>query len=208
SGQGRRCGVPCLAGRGSKPRRTRDALAHREAARPRAGRHGDGRVGDRGRRVRGRGRRLLERPRDQHRHRPPQDRAAGQPDRSVTPGPERERNHRMSLAIDPTAAAPSGAERPAAADPWAREAGAVAVAALAAACLVWTPGKESPLPAVGWAAAFLFLAVQQDVRALRIPNWLTFPALAAAVALAALQGGCEGARHALARAGAPLAGPS
>jgi len=111
----------------------------------------------------------------------------------------------MRLAIDTTAAAPSGAERTAAADPWAREAGAVAVAALAAACLVWTPGKEAPLPAVGWAAAFLFLAVQQDVRALRIPNWLTFPSLAAALALAALQGGPEGALHALAGAGAALA---
>ena len=91
----------------------------------------------------------------------------------------------MRLALHSTAAAPSEAQRPAAADPRVREAGAVAVALLATVCLVWSPGKEAPLPAVAWAAAFLFLAVHQDVRALRIPNWLTFPSLAAALALAA-----------------------
>ena len=110
----------------------------------------------------------------------------------------------MRLALHSTAAAPSEAQRPAAADRLVREAGAVAVAALATACLVWSPGKEAPLPAVAWAAAFLFLAVQQDVRALRIPNWLTFPSLAAALALAALHGGLGAAAHALGGAAAAL----
>ena len=111
----------------------------------------------------------------------------------------------MRLAIDTTAAAPLRAERPAATDRRAREAGAVAIAALSAACLVWTSGKEAPLPAIEWAAAFLFLAVQQDVRDLRIPNWLTFPALAAAIALGALHGGVAGAIHSLGGAGVALA---
>lgn len=66
-------------------------------------------------------------------------------------------------------------------------------------------GTDAPLPALGWAAAFLFLAVESDVRARRIPNWLTFPALAGALALAAWQGGLVGALHALAGAGVALA---
>ena len=111
----------------------------------------------------------------------------------------------MRLALENAAAAPTGAERPAIADRWSREAGALAVAALAAACLVWAPGKETPLPAVGWAAAFLLLAVHQDVRALRIPNWLTFPSLALALALGASEAGAAGALHALSGAAAALA---
>jgi len=66
-------------------------------------------------------------------------------------------------------------------------------------------GTDAPLPAFGWAAAFLFLAVERDVRTRRIPNWLTFPALAGALALAAWQDGLGGALHALAGAGVALA---
>jgi prepilin peptidase CpaA len=79
------------------------------------------------------------------------------------------------------------------------------VAAFAVAALVWIPGKETPLPALGWAAAFLFLAVHQDVRRMRIPNWLTFPALLLAVGLGALDAGVSGLLSALAGAGIGLA---
>ncbi len=40
---------------------------------------------------------------------------------------------------------------------------------------------STPLPVFGWAAAFLFFAVASDVRFHRIPNWLTLPALLAAL---------------------------
>jgi prepilin peptidase CpaA len=111
----------------------------------------------------------------------------------------------MSLAIDTTAPAPSGAERLAAAAPPGGEAIAIGVAVLSAACLVWAPGKVEPLPALGWAAAFLLFAVHQDVRSLRIPNWLTFPSLVGAIALGALEGGLRGAGVALAGAAVALA---
>lgn len=68
---------------------------------------------------------------------------------------------------------------------------AAAVAGLVAATLVSTAGEE-PLPALAWAAAFLFLAVHQDVSHLKIPNWLTFPALGAALLGAAASGGLAG----------------
>jgi prepilin peptidase CpaA len=103
----------------------------------------------------------------------------------------------MRLAIEIAPHARSGAPRTAAAAQPGREAIALAVAALAATSLVWIPGKEAPLPAVGWAAAFLLLAVHQDVRSLRIPNWLTFPSLLGAIALGALRGGAAGAGAAL-----------
>ncbi len=103
----------------------------------------------------------------------------------------------MRLAIEHSPNAPTGAGRIALAAPAGREAIAIGVAALAAAGLLWTPGKEVPLPALGWAAAFLLLAVHQDVRALRIPNWLTFPGLILGVALGAVQGGLRGAAVAL-----------
>ena len=75
-----------------------------------------------------------------------------------------------------------------------------AIAVLVVGCLFWT-AQEKPLPALPWAAAFLFLAVEQDVRRLRIPNWLTFPSLLGAIALAAVTGGWEGAYASLAGAG-------
>jgi len=55
------------------------------------------------------------------------------------------------------------------------------VALLVAAGFLST-AEEGPLPALAWAAAFLFLAVESDVRRLRIPNWLTFPAFFGALA--------------------------
>jgi len=58
-------------------------------------------------------------------------------------------------------------------------------------------GSEPPLPAFAWAAAFIFLVVEQDVRRRKIPNALTFPALAAAVAYGAWTGGIAGLAAAL-----------
>src|SRR5512145_911956 len=103
----------------------------------------------------------------------------------------------MRLAVETSPHAPPGAQRLAEAAQPVREAMAIGVAVLAAAGLLWSPGKEAPLPALGWAAAFLLLAVHQDVRSLRIPNWLTFPALLGAVALGAVHGGLAGAGFAL-----------
>jgi Flp pilus assembly protein protease CpaA len=48
------------------------------------------------------------------------------------------------------------------------------------------------------------IATVTDLRAMRIPNWLTLPLLAAGIAYAAITGGWEGARAAL--GGAALAG--
>ena len=79
-------------------------------------------------------------------------------------------------------------------------------ASLAAAGLVaggvLAGGSGGPLPATAWAAAFLFLVVLSDVRRLRIPNWLTFPALLAAVLHQAVLGAGPGV--ALAGAGCAL----
>jgi prepilin peptidase CpaA len=80
---------------------------------------------------------------------------------------------------------------------------ALAVAALVGVCLLLS-AIEAPLPALGWAAAFLVLAVERDVRERRIPNWLTFPALAFAIAHATWSGGIDGALASLAGAGAAL----
>jgi prepilin peptidase CpaA len=62
-----------------------------------------------------------------------------------------------------------------------------------------------PLPVLGWAAAFLFLAVERDVHCRRIPNWLTFPTLAFAVLYGAWSDGTDGALHALLGAAAAFA---
>jgi prepilin peptidase CpaA len=69
---------------------------------------------------------------------------------------------------------------------------------------VWS-SRETPLPATAWAAAFLFLAIERDVRSMRIPNWLTGGGLAAALALAGATRGMVGAGFALAGAVAALA---
>src|SRR5512145_2863668 len=111
----------------------------------------------------------------------------------------------MRLAVETSPHAPPGAQRLAEADHPVREAIAIGVAVLAAASLLWTPGKEAPLPALGWAAAFLLLAVHQDVRSLRIPNWLTFPALLGALVLGAARSGLAGAGVALLGAAVALA---
>lgn len=64
---------------------------------------------------------------------------------------------------------------------------------LAAPVLVSGWVASVPLPILGWAAAFLFVAVERDVHCQRIPNWLTFPAFAAALLYAAFVGGPTGA---------------
>jgi prepilin peptidase CpaA len=68
------------------------------------------------------------------------------------------------------------------------------------ASLLWT-AQERPLPALGWTAAFLFLAVEHDLRRMRIPNALTLPALTVALGVAALGHGISGLGVALAGAG-------
>ena len=84
------------------------------------------------------------------------------------------------------------------------EISAAVIAALVSACVVLA-STQKPLPAVPWAAAFLFLAIQQDVRGMRIPNWLTLPALFWALVLGAATGGLAGIGIALAGAGTALA---
>jgi prepilin peptidase CpaA len=64
------------------------------------------------------------------------------------------------------------------------------------ACVL-ASGADTPLPAFGWAAAFFFIAVERDVRELRIPNWLTFPAFGLAVAYATATEGAPGAAASL-----------
>jgi prepilin peptidase CpaA len=81
---------------------------------------------------------------------------------------------------------------------------ALAAASLVSVCLLVT-GAEAPLPALGWAAAFLFIAVERDVREGRIPNWLTVPAFGLCVAHGAWSGGLAGALASLWGAGVVLA---
>ncbi|NNL67576.1 MAG: prepilin peptidase [Myxococcales bacterium] len=64
-------------------------------------------------------------------------------------------------------------------------------------------GSGGPLPATLWAAAFLFFAIESDLRRLRIPNWLTFPALLTALLYQAVLG--TGLDTALLGAGLALA---
>jgi prepilin peptidase CpaA len=78
------------------------------------------------------------------------------------------------------------------------------IAASICAGFVWS-AQQAPLPATGWAAAFLFLAVEHDVRCLRIPNWLTFGGMAVALGWAVGNGGWQGLGQALAGAGVALA---
>jgi len=76
-------------------------------------------------------------------------------------------------------------------------------AALVVACFALS-ARETPLPALGWAAAFLFGCVQQDVRGMRIPNWLTLPGLVIAIAVACVDSGLQGLLWSLAGAGTAL----
>jgi prepilin peptidase CpaA len=71
---------------------------------------------------------------------------------------------------------------------------ALCVASLVGLGLLWS-GSERPLPALGWAVAFLFLVVEEDVRRLRIPNVLTMTGLLLALAYATWLGGVEGLVH-------------
>ena len=79
----------------------------------------------------------------------------------------------------------------------------MATALSVSAGFVWS-AQESPLPATAWAAAFLFLAIEHDVRSLRIPNWLTAGGLAVALLLALATRGAIGIGYALAGAGVAL----
>jgi prepilin peptidase CpaA len=85
--------------------------------------------------------------------------------------------------------------------------GFTAAVGILLAAPVWLCGwaASMPLPILGWAAAFLFLAVERDVHCSRIPNWLTFPAFGAAVLYGAFIGGPGGAVDALLGAGAAFA---
>jgi prepilin peptidase CpaA len=77
--------------------------------------------------------------------------------------------------------------------------GSVCAAIVLTGLVLWS-GLERPLPALGWAAAFLFFVVQQDVLRMKIPNLVTFPALFLALAHAALQGSWTGIATGLAGA--------
>jgi prepilin peptidase CpaA len=65
--------------------------------------------------------------------------------------------------------------------------------------------QTAPPLALAWAAAFLFLAVESDVRTRRIPNWLTLPALLGALVIAAAGAGLPGLGRALAGSAVALA---
>jgi Flp pilus assembly protein protease CpaA len=77
-------------------------------------------------------------------------------------------------------------------------------AALVAACLVLSAG-EARLPALPFAAVFLFAAVQQDGWRGRVPNRLSLTGLAAALAWAGHAGGWSGVLASLLGVGAALA---
>jgi prepilin peptidase CpaA len=72
-----------------------------------------------------------------------------------------------------------------------RESWALA-ASLAVACALGASAVFGALPAAWATAAFLLPAVFFDVRELRIPNWLTAPALLATLAAATALGGWAG----------------
>jgi prepilin peptidase CpaA len=64
---------------------------------------------------------------------------------------------------------------------------------------------QRPLPGTGWAAAFLFLAAEEDVRRSRVSNATTLGFLALAAGQSALQAGWQGFASALLGASAALA---
>ena len=68
---------------------------------------------------------------------------------------------------------------------------------LAAAALASGWVASLPLPILGWAAAFLFFAVERDVHCQRIPNWLTVSSFAAALLYGGATGGPAGGLDAL-----------
>ncbi len=70
--------------------------------------------------------------------------------------------------------------------------------------------SSTPLSVFGWAAAFLFFSVASDLRFHRIPNWLTLPALLAALLVSPWAGATSGPIEAAAGAAlgfALLVGP-
>lgn len=73
---------------------------------------------------------------------------------------------------------------------------ALAVAGVIGAGLVYS-GQAGALPALPWATAFLCLAVHQDVAGLRIPNWLTVPAMLGALGLQTVTLGLFGLQQGL-----------
>lgn len=60
---------------------------------------------------------------------------------------------------------------------------------------------STPLPVLGWAAAFLFFAVASDVRCQRVPNLLTLPALFLALLFSPWLGATSGPLEAFLGAG-------
>jgi prepilin peptidase CpaA len=72
------------------------------------------------------------------------------------------------------------------------------------AALAPTAVHHTPLPQLLGAAAFLLPSVFEDLRRMRIPNFLTFPALALALLLALATGGPAALLTALAGAGLAL----
>jgi prepilin peptidase CpaA len=82
---------------------------------------------------------------------------------------------------------------------------AAASAAIAAAVGIMVTGQGTPLLARVGAAAFLSIVVFEDVRRMRIPNALTFPALGLSLLAATVSGGAAGFGAALLGALAGLA---
>jgi prepilin peptidase CpaA len=86
----------------------------------------------------------------------------------------------------------------------ARDAGVAALAigagAVVSAGFVWS-NQEAPLPTLVWAAAFLFLVVEEDLRRRRIPNAVTLPGLLLALGLGLWSQGWLGGVAALLGAG-------
>ena len=68
----------------------------------------------------------------------------------------------------------------------------VLVAAVVGAGYFWAH-NEAPSPSIWWAAGFLFVVAEEDMRTRRIPNWLTAPALAVSLLLCTWSGGWSGA---------------
>ena len=66
------------------------------------------------------------------------------------------------------------------------------VAAVVGAGYFWAH-NEAPSPSIWWAAGFLFVVAEEDMRTRRIPNWLTAPALAVSLLLCTWSGGWSGA---------------
>lgn len=79
-----------------------------------------------------------------------------------------------------------------------------AAAAFVVVCLFGSIGGERS-PAFAWVAAFLFMAVESDVRSLRIPNWLNLAGLLIAFAHAGLLSGWVGIGEAALGAGCAFA---